>query len=745
MGAYNSCSCKRAQDCCQGEADCRDARTRPMADLEYADESDDENLLISRKGTRANSGLRTGLEATSALRAQMKSLAQALKKGDIRLVRAEYLYTLKAGKLPFPRRQEAEPEYCICKGKQESALVTHEEVADWSEGRKPAVICSISHCWESRFHPDPCGYQLEKIVDCISLYDAAYDDDIWVFYDYVSVLHFPNTWNNSKGYMHKLFSHECSLTLIVEGLTPETVWQAKRHVPIYDQLTGQVERVNMNNLKQNRIPYFERGWCRAEVEWSIMRGRPAQHQWVDSHACSRYRVPMTPESFKTWMADAKFKDEADKELLTHLHKQIYKAKFVHSQEAVFEHVPASEVSKLAAELTKVKQLRALRIRKVEVGEKEAQELGEALVSLEALEEVEIRLAGDSDGTAMAKALSDVLKHTASITQIDFASKDISDAGVKSLLEVLKHNATVTKICLTRAEDAFGLCAVRPEAPLKKLPPKAEEEGGFKRNEALAEAFKHTCAITCIDLSGDSMGDSGAEALADALRQNSAITHIDLRGNSIGDSGAKALAEALKQNSTVTYINLRDSSIGDTGCKALADALTHATIRITAILLDMNCIGDDGAKARACQTLRTANATTWLQTGTLLLELCNQALAAASAHNTTITMISLGYNRIGAAGIQAWVFQMFRSCRAALSWTSCQALADALRQNSAITHIDLRGNSIGDSGAKALAEALKQNSTVTYINLRDSSIGDTGCKARGFEVFRLHLAVQWPWC
>ena len=135
-------------------------------------------------------------------------------------------------------------------------------------------------------------------------------------------------------------------------------------------------------------------------------------------------------------------------------------------------------------------------------------------------------------------------------------------------------------------------------------------------------------------------------------------------------------------------------------QALADALTHATIRITAILLDMNCIGDDGAKARACQTLRTANATTWLQTGTLLLELCNQALAAASAHNTTITMISLGYNRIGAAGIQAWVFQMFRSCRAALSWTSCQALADALRQNSAITHIDLRGNSIGDSGAKA---------------------------------------------
>ena len=97
-------------------------------------------------------------------------------------------------------------------------------------------------------------------------------------------------------------------------------------------------------------------------------------------------------------------------------------------------------------------------------------------------------------------------------------------------------------------------------------------------------------------------------------------------------------------------------------QALADALTHATIRITTILLDMNCIGDDGAQARACQTLRTANATTWLQNGTLLLELCHQALAAASAHNATITMISLGYNRIGAAGIQAWVFQMFRMIR-----------------------------------------------------------------------------------
>ena len=30
----------------------------------------------------------------------------------------------------------------------------------WTQRPKRAVICSISHAWEAREHPDPCGHQL---------------------------------------------------------------------------------------------------------------------------------------------------------------------------------------------------------------------------------------------------------------------------------------------------------------------------------------------------------------------------------------------------------------------------------------------------------------------------------------------------------------------------------------------------------------------------------------------------------
>lgn len=52
--------------------------------------------------------------------------------------------------------------------------MTHEEVKVWADeaSKAPvqrAMICSISHCWETREHPDPCGYQLQQMVNTISL------------------------------------------------------------------------------------------------------------------------------------------------------------------------------------------------------------------------------------------------------------------------------------------------------------------------------------------------------------------------------------------------------------------------------------------------------------------------------------------------------------------------------------------------------------------------------------------------
>ena len=67
-----------------------------------------------------------------------------------------YLAELVLAQQPLPRRQEAESEKFISGGITQSALVTHEEVQEWATGSRKAIMCSISHAWETREHPDPC-------------------------------------------------------------------------------------------------------------------------------------------------------------------------------------------------------------------------------------------------------------------------------------------------------------------------------------------------------------------------------------------------------------------------------------------------------------------------------------------------------------------------------------------------------------------------------------------------------------
>jgi len=59
----------------------------------------------------------------------------------------------------------------------------------------------------------------------------------------------------------------------------------------------------------------------------------------------------------------------------------------------------------------------------------------------------------------------------------------------------------------------------------------------------------------------------AQLLSDALKSNTTLTTLDLSHNSIGDSGAESLSDALKSNSTLTTLYLNNNSIGDSGAKS----------------------------------------------------------------------------------------------------------------------------------------------------------------------------------
>ena len=195
-----------------------------------------------------------------------------------------YLTDLVRSRRPLPRRQELQSmTFVLPDSEAETALVSHQEVQTWAEGNRNAIICSISHAWETREHPDPCRYQLEQIAQRVALYEAAFKADVWVFYDYASLFQFErfspeekSSFGAAMQNMHVMYAHEHTLTLRIESLTPDDVWNRMMAnetelVRVYDKDEKNVVAKPLKDLFPNRNAYTSRGWCMAEVEWSSLR------------------------------------------------------------------------------------------------------------------------------------------------------------------------------------------------------------------------------------------------------------------------------------------------------------------------------------------------------------------------------------------------------------------------------------------------------------------------------------------
>ena len=196
-----------------------------------------------------------------------------------------YLTELVCSRRPLPRRQELQSMTFVPPNSKEAetALVSHQDVQTWAEGHRDAIICSISHAWETREHPDPCRYQLEQVAQRAALYEAAFKADVWVFYDYASLFQFErfspeeqSSFGAAMQNMHVMYAHEHTLTLRIESLTPDDVWNRMMDhgtelVPVYDKDEKCVVAKPLKDLVANKAAYLSRGWCMAEVEWSSLR------------------------------------------------------------------------------------------------------------------------------------------------------------------------------------------------------------------------------------------------------------------------------------------------------------------------------------------------------------------------------------------------------------------------------------------------------------------------------------------
>eukprot|EP00808_Paulinella_micropora_P020826 g68186.t1 len=101
-------------------------------------------------------------------------------------------------------------------------------------------------------------------------------------------------------------------------------------------------------------------------------------------------------------------------------------------------------------------------------------------------------------------------------------------------------------------------------------------------------FKVRYVYKRLDLSGKSLGDSGAFAVAKGLQVNKQF--LNLCDNSIGVEGAKAIAAALEENETLRELDMYRNNIGLDGAKAIAKALEYWTLTQPLPTRSTKCFG-----------------------------------------------------------------------------------------------------------------------------------------------------------
>jgi len=348
-----------------------------------------------------------------------RDLAKFLRTADICFVRAEYFWQLfDQNKVPPARRQELEKdkENKIKNGKIfAEPLVSHDEVDDWASGDEEALLCSISHCWESMEHADFTGNQARTIASATATYAAAYGVPVWVFIDFLSIYQYEQTveqrekFNLAMQNMHLLYSHESTITLRLEHLTPKELIQEcmedpKSTVKIFykpsKEEEGQVKEVHVSKLTLNPRKYSVRGWCRTEIQWSCQRSDVRSNQQIDSYlnkdneegeeSTFKCQVAEEPKQFElhAQKEEIQFMKPEDIGPVLALQKKVFFQKAEKCEHLVVEYVDNTQIAVLALSIKHYKVLKSLTLRNFRCRLPEAEKLCKALAKPHNLEELE---------------------------------------------------------------------------------------------------------------------------------------------------------------------------------------------------------------------------------------------------------------------------------------------------------------------------------------------------------------------
>jgi len=339
------------------------------------------------------------------------------------------------------------------------------------------------------------------------------------------------------------------------------------------------------------------------------------------------------------------------------------------------------------------------------------------------------LSGNRLRDSGAEQLAALLEVNDTIVHMALKSNDIGSLGAEHLASALLNNVTLTSLDLsglsginrnhlgTQGARAFGQ-ALASNRTLAILNLGANGLG----NEGLghiAVGMEVNPTLTDIDLGSNNLGWEACTVLGPLL-QSSNIKVLNLERNELKDKGAIILAQALRRENEargekdgsggvtgpgvkVQSLNLAYNNIRTVGFRHVAEMIALSK-NITTLRLDGNEPSDSSAElAQAIQENQSLTT----------LTLCKCEIMEESAAEfgkmldgqETLTRLEMTDNYLGNTG--------------------AIELANALRRNKTLRAADLANNKICDEGGLSIADMLAQNCSLQQLSLRQNNIKEAG--------------------
>jgi Ran GTPase-activating protein (RanGAP) involved in mRNA processing and transport len=308
------------------------------------------------------------------------------------------------------------------------------------------------------------------------------------------------------------------------------------------------------------------------------------------------------------------------------------------------------------------------------------------------------------GRPLPKSKNYYLTHNSTASAMSLAPEGViklprlrlNEYPAELLALILKGRIVVKMLKISR--DMRAKCRLLEASAQREIPFR------FPVGLGLLDAFNHLntlCKVTVLRLHQSGLSEGGAQIVA-AMLADTHVRELDLSGNSIANTGAAALATLLRNSPRITQLDLNTNLIESSGCAALTEALCINSVLVS-LNLSYNQI-EDSIAPRLTHTLSQNTTLTELDLGNNIMGGTSAiALANGLLQNSVLQSLCLRWNTIGDRGVGE--------------------LAKSLLINTTLRSLDLTSTQCGTDAAVALMWTILENTTLTHLDVSDNTRGN----------------------